>query len=174
MSTAVCRDVGYVREVVLKSPSTNGHVQVALLRQAMASGRLVVLVQALTTPTLVAAAAADAAPGAFVQSTDVPAAIQVTPCNTTLQRVSVPPQRLLCSQQSQHCFSCQKQNDTQTLLYVPGNALLIEQPGRSCLKHGMSIARCNLHSLTWIPDLMSQPKVCINVMICDEIRILQS
>lgn len=52
-------------------------MQVALLRQAKASGRLVVLVQALTTPTLVAAAAADAAPGSFVQGTEVPAAIQV-------------------------------------------------------------------------------------------------
>ena len=54
-------------------------LQVALLRQAKASGRLVVLVQALTTPTLVAAAAADCQPpGTFVQGTAVPAAIQVT------------------------------------------------------------------------------------------------
>jgi len=53
-------------------------VQVALLRQGKASGRLVVLVQALTTPTLVAAAAADSQPaGSFVQGTDVPAVIQV-------------------------------------------------------------------------------------------------
>jgi len=38
----------------------------------------VVLVQALTTPTLVAAAAADSQPaGSFVQGTDVPAVIQV-------------------------------------------------------------------------------------------------
>ena len=53
-------------------------MQVALLRQGKASGRLVVLVQALTTPTLVAAAAADSQPaGSFVQGTDVPAVIQV-------------------------------------------------------------------------------------------------
>ena len=53
----------------------------ALLRQGRASGRLVVLVQALTTPTLVAAAAADSQPpGSFVQGTDVPAVIQVTFC----------------------------------------------------------------------------------------------
>lgn len=53
-------------------------MQVALLRQGRASGRLVVLVQALTTPTLVAAAAADSQPaGSFVQGTDVPAVIQV-------------------------------------------------------------------------------------------------
>ncbi|KAL0028583.1 hypothetical protein WJX79_003483 [Trebouxia sp. C0005] len=51
--------------------------EVALLRQGKASGRLVVLVQALTTPTLVAAAAADSQPaGSFVQGTDVPAVIQ--------------------------------------------------------------------------------------------------
>lgn len=53
----------------------------ALLRQAKVSGRLVVLVQALTTPTL---AAADAAPGSFVEGTSVPAAIQVgqgMPCS---------------------------------------------------------------------------------------------
>ena len=56
-------------------------VQVALLRQGKASGRLVVLVQALTTPTLVAAAAADSQPaGSFVQGIDVPAVIQVTLC----------------------------------------------------------------------------------------------
>lgn len=53
-------------------------MQVALPRQGKASGRLVVLVQALTTPTLVAAAAADSQPaGSFVQGTDVPAVIQV-------------------------------------------------------------------------------------------------
>ncbi len=57
---------------------TGDGVQVALLRQGKASGRLVVLVQALTTPTLVAAAAADSQPaGSFVQGTDVPAVIQV-------------------------------------------------------------------------------------------------
>ena len=62
-------------------------MQVALLRQAKASGRLVVLVQALTTPTLVAAAAAEAAQGSFVQGTDVPAAIQVrTLCHAVLCR----------------------------------------------------------------------------------------
>lgn len=54
------------------------HMQVVLLRQGKASGRLVVLVQALTTPTLVAAAATDSQPaGSFVQGTDVPAVIQV-------------------------------------------------------------------------------------------------
>ena len=60
------------------------HIQVALLRQGKASGRLVVLVQALTTPTLVAAAAADSQPaGSFVQGTDVPAVIQVCTCSLT-------------------------------------------------------------------------------------------
>lgn len=71
-------------------------MQVALLRQAKASGRLVVLVQALTTPTLVAAAAAEAAPGSFVPGTDVPAAIQVrTPCHAAL----------CCAVQMRLCFA---------------------------------------------------------------------
>lgn len=53
-------------------------MQVALLRQGKASGRLVVLVQALTTPTLVAAAAIDSQPaGSFVQGSNVPAVLQV-------------------------------------------------------------------------------------------------
>ena len=53
-------------------------VQVALLGQGKPSGRLVVLVPALTTPTLVAAAAASSQPaGSFVPGTDVPAVIQV-------------------------------------------------------------------------------------------------
>lgn len=57
----------------------NHDLQVALLRQGKASGRVVVLVQALTTPTLVAAAAADSQPaGSFVQGTHVPAVIQVS------------------------------------------------------------------------------------------------
>lgn len=61
-------------------------LQVALLRQGRASGRLVVLVQALTTPTLVAAAAADSQPaGSFLQGTDVPAVIQVCACTHTSQ-----------------------------------------------------------------------------------------
>ena len=60
------------------------YMQVSLLRQGRASGRLVVLVQALTTPTLVAAAAADSQPaGSFVQGTDVPAVIQVCMCSRT-------------------------------------------------------------------------------------------
>ena len=50
----------------------------ALLRQGKATGRLVVLVQALTTPTLVAAAAMDSQPaGSFVQGSNVPAVLQV-------------------------------------------------------------------------------------------------
>lgn len=54
------------------------HLQVALLRQGKATGRLVVLVQALTTPTLVAAAAMDSQPaGSFVQGSNVPAVLQV-------------------------------------------------------------------------------------------------
>ena len=61
-------------------------MQVALLRQGKASGRLVVLVQALTTPTLVAAAAADSqSAGSFVQGTDVPAVIQVQHFPSSLQ-----------------------------------------------------------------------------------------
>ena len=56
-------------------------VQVALLGQGKPSGRLVVLVQALTTPTLVAAAAVTSQPaGSFVPGTDVPAVIQVIVC----------------------------------------------------------------------------------------------
>lgn len=51
-------------------------VQVVLSGQDKASGRLVVLVQALTSPTLLAAP--DAATGSFTQGTDVPAAIQVS------------------------------------------------------------------------------------------------
>lgn len=63
-------------------------LQVALLRQGKASGRLVVLVQALTTPTLVAAAAADSQPaGPFVQGTDVPAVIQVSAYSHTSRPV---------------------------------------------------------------------------------------
>lgn len=53
-------------------------LQVALLRQGTASGRLVVLVQALTTPALVAAAAIDSQPaGSFVQGSNVPDVLQV-------------------------------------------------------------------------------------------------
>lgn len=66
------------------------YMQVALSRQGKASGRLVVLVQALTTPTLVAAAAADSQPaGSFVQGTDVPAVIQVCTYSLTRHRSSL-------------------------------------------------------------------------------------
>ena len=71
-------------------------MQVSLLRQGKASGRLVVLVQALTTPTLVAAAAADSQPaGSFVQGTDVPAVIQVCTCSLT-SRSPISTVLLLC------------------------------------------------------------------------------
>ncbi len=91
---------------------TGGGVQVALLRQGKASGRLVVLVQALTTPTLVAAAAAGSQPaGSFVQGTDVPAVIQVLHLLLHLllhfpSLHSCPgiARKLLCC----HCSSCEK------------------------------------------------------------------
>ena len=57
-------------------------MQVALLGQGKAGGRLVVLVQALTSPTLVAAATAHSQPaGSFVHGADVPAVIQVSSCH---------------------------------------------------------------------------------------------
>ena len=80
------------------------YMQVSLLRQGRASGRLVVLVQALTTPTLVAAAAADSQPaGSFVQGTDVPAVIQVQLMSPYSCHVIIKGDRHVCCSGSGQC-----------------------------------------------------------------------